>query len=76
MSQNQIKTEIDLYLQNRDLFYLFMLRKDYFLPDISMSGVSIPFMNDVFTGVCYLPKQSEINPAILAAPPTKEIAKE
>ena len=33
-------------------------------------------MHDAFVGKCYLPKQNEVSPVLLASPPTKEMAKE
>ena len=47
-----------------------MLRKDFYMPSYKCEAVNVKFMHAVFTGECFLPKQSEICPAILATPPS------
>ena len=66
---------MNVYLQNKELFYQFMLRKGYFMPSYKCEGLNVPFMHAVFTGECYLPKQTEVTPTVLATPPSVELTK-
>ena len=49
------KTEIDQFLQNKNYFHTFLLRRGYFMPHKQCSAVTIPFMDAVFRGTCFIP---------------------
>ena len=70
-----LKEKIDLYLQNKSSFYQFLLRKDYFMPSYKCEAVNVPFMNSVFVGTCFMPKQKDVHPASIATPPSVEKTK-
>ena len=70
------KDAVDQFLLDKHYFHSFLLRRGYFVPHKKGSAVTIPFMDAVFTGQCFLPKQTEVHPVRLASMPSKKHAKE
>ena len=75
MQFTTLKEEMNYFLGSKDAFYLFMLRKQYYMPDIKYSAVTISYMDRGFRGLLFIARQDECSPIRLATPPSKDICK-
>ena len=56
------KEQVDYYLGNKKAFYHFMLRKKFFMPDLKCSAVTVAWMDEVWRGEVWCPKQFSVHP--------------
>ena len=67
-----LRESVGSQLATRGGVYEMMIRRDYFLPDSRRAIASLEFLDGVFVGAVYLPKQSDVHPVQRTATPTKK----
>ena len=70
---SDLRAHINKHLSNKEGFYDFLTRKQFYLPDVKCNIITVKFMDRVYREEIYLPKVDQVRPARIADPPSRKV---